>query len=82
MPRDGGEAIGIICDSDDFYRFTGTSGCTVEATLEFTHAEHLVTFRLPETIQKGRTVVLARSTVEQAGREVATGLFTYLLLDR
>ena len=35
-----------------------------------------------ETIQKGRTVVLARSTVEQAGREVATGLFTYLLLDR
>lgn len=35
-----------------------------------------------ELIQRGRTIALVRSTVSQAGKDVATGLFTYMLMNR
>ena len=68
--QSGLKADGVVLLEKAFDQTSSAEG----EELEFTHAEHLVTFRLPETIQKGSKVrVAVHYSGKPGGRDNFTG---------
>lgn len=58
------EAVGVICGDEDFYALAPTAGCTVHATLDFTHAEGDLDLELVRA-DDGAQLALSNGTTNQ-----------------